>query len=120
MDVTDGLGMGQQSGRQVSIGPDPAASHVHRAWLRVTFWIGSFVLLLGGVNGYFHHTDDGKRIAAAVVAVLGVPGALSLLRRAMGTVHLVDRLRRGVCVHCGYDVRGVTIASCPECGRDPY
>jgi len=29
-----------------------------------------------------------------------------------------QRRRRGLCEHCGYNLRGLTEARCPECGRD--
>jgi hypothetical protein len=30
-----------------------------------------------------------------------------------------SRRRRGRCIACGYDLRGIEGAKCPECGMDP-
>ena len=41
--------------------------------------------------------------------VLSLPLGLFAIRRRL-------RSRRGKCAHCGYDLKGVTGNSCPECG----
>ncbi len=61
-------------------------------------------------------------MAAAISTIMGVLTALSQtvmgafygpLRRRM----LLARARRGVCVACGYDLRGSPGPQCPECGH---
>jgi hypothetical protein len=36
--------------------------------------------------------------------------------RAIGDYERQDRLRRGLCVKCGYDLTGNLSGTCPECG----
>jgi hypothetical protein len=36
--------------------------------------------------------------------------------RAIGYYEKQDRLRRGLCVNCGYDLTGNLSGTCPECG----
>lgn len=38
-------------------------------------------------------------------------GGLSLVRRIL-------RRRRGLCLRCGYDLRGAAHSRCPECGDE--
>lgn len=47
--------------------------------------------------------------ALAMIGFVVLQGVLPGERRA-------GRLRAGLCVHCGYDLRG-TRGRCPECGR---
>jgi hypothetical protein len=42
--------------------------------------------------------------------------ALVLVPPAAKRIRRTHRRRRGLCVQCGYDLRGIT-AICPECGR---
>jgi len=49
----------------------------------------------------------------AFYGILFVGGA-SLIR----TIRRRRRLARGRCVECGYDLAGVTLPACPECGRE--
>lgn len=55
-------------------------------------------------------------ILAGVVAMFFAPADYDLRRK---------RLAEGLCVHCGYDLRGTTGAAgvsglCPECGKAPF
>ncbi len=36
--------------------------------------------------------------------------------RAISVIRFSSRRRRGLCLHCGYDLTGLTEARCPECG----
>ena len=73
---------------------------------RVTFlpagtanWVGPLIFIAGGAGvGLFGGLWSRRRVR-------------TLLRE-----HLVG-LGVPVCVHCGYDLRGQTMARCPECGR---
>ncbi len=49
-------------------------------------------------------------IFAAGFAILGHLGGV--LKRRLGR-------RPGHCVHCGYDLQGLSSSKCPECGRNP-
>lgn len=51
----------------------------------------------------------GMLVAAACGAYPGIRLLLYRWRRAA-------RLRRGVCLKCGYDLRGLVRSRCPECG----
>jgi len=44
-------------------------------------------------------------------------GAAALLLAGPGAATRWRRRRRGACLGCGYDVRGVTDGVCPECGE---
>ena len=69
-------------------------------------------------------------ILLVVVAV--VPGAVVVLAGVAAMFfppadydRRRKRLTQGLCVHCGYDVRGSTAATdasarCPECGQAPF
>lgn len=55
-------------------------------------------------------------ILAGVVAMFFAPADYDLRRK---------RLAEGLCVHCGYDLRGTHGAAgasglCPECGKPPF
>lgn len=55
-------------------------------------------------------------ILAGVVAMFFAPADYDLRRK---------RLAEGLCVHCGYDLRGSAAAAgvsglCPECGKAPF
>ncbi len=48
----------------------------------------------------------------AIVLPLGILVGLEIRRRR----RLRELQRAGLCRHCGYDLRGITSARCPECG----
>lgn len=43
-------------------------------------------------------------------------GVLALIWRLSGLIRQVARHRHGLCVECGYDLRGIASGVCPECG----
>lgn len=42
--------------------------------------------------------------------------ALVMLIESVGVLRIASRLRRDQCARCGYDLRGIDGAVCPECG----
>ena len=66
-------------------------------------WGGSFRCL---------HSWVGIPVVAIWAVVVAVP-ALIFLR---GGLRRLRRRRRGLCVACGYNLRGLTERRCPECG----
>jgi hypothetical protein len=52
----------------------------------------------------------------ASVASLVILAVYPLLALLWGPFRRHRRRRRGLCVHCGYDLTGLTEPSCPECG----
>jgi RNA polymerase subunit RPABC4/transcription elongation factor Spt4 len=77
---------------------------------------------------FLHGTDEmGMRLTAAVVAfaffgslgtigfyVIRIGGAIG----AYPETRRRSRIRRGLCVQCGYDLTGNQSGICPECGRN--
>lgn len=55
------------------------------------------------------------QIFAAVCCMVPVAGSvlLLLLWRHRRTIHNIEE---GICVKCGYDLRGQVVPRCPECG----
>ena len=66
----------------------------------------SLILLLIAALGW---------MATLTVLLVGVVGGVLDLRRHYRDTIGLDRRRRGLCVGCGYDLRG-TPKRCPECG----
>ena len=114
------LGPQNASPLQVSIAPDSDAARTWRAWRRGVFYAVSAVLVMGGLNGVRVQEHPALRIAAGALVPLGLPGVVMLAVRAYRRVRATYRLRRGRCMTCGYSVRTITSAVCPECGRDPF
>ncbi len=46
--------------------------------------------------------------------VLGVYPAIAFIR---GPVRRWRRRKHGLCIHCGYNLTGLTEPRCPECGE---
>lgn len=57
-------------------------------------------------------------IAFLVLISFLVPISLSLVYRNSRDRREQSRRERGLCIHCGYDIRHTRVR-CPECGRDP-
>jgi hypothetical protein len=82
-----------------------------------------FTLLRGnfGTLGFYRGNDRGWRWVSAtlplwlVVGTLVIPSATAIVR---GPLRRRYRLRRGLCIHCGYDARGCAMGRCSECGAD--
>jgi MFS family permease len=50
--------------------------------------------------------------------VAGIAGAaLGLLVRRIAAMPYIRRARQGLCMGCGYDLKGNTTGVCPECGE---
>jgi hypothetical protein len=100
---------------------------------RISFvrYLLSFLIVFGLLEGvmavleYALHGFPGGRLGAALLGG-GLPGGLTaptviLLfrrRRALECRRLLCEQGIPVCIHCGYDLRGQTVARCPECGRE--
>ena len=71
-------------------------------------WLVIVILLLAVVPG-------AAMVLAGVIAMFFAPADYDLRRK---------RLAEGLCVHCGYDLRGHVMEKgsglCPECGRPPF
>jgi hypothetical protein len=71
----------------------------------------------------FGRLGVGGRWGMAVVGVItgGLTATVSamLFRQRRAREYRVLLCEQGVpvCIHCGYDLRGQTVARCPECGR---
>lgn len=82
-------------------------------WRRVAIEVGPRDLSESTVlwSGYAHNA------AAALVAAMALYSSAWVLRAAtwLATLRSRRRLSRGLCVECGYDLRG-TRGRCPECG----
>jgi hypothetical protein len=69
----------------------------------------------------FKTTTFGGTLARGVGAPFWAPAVLLLpypiLVLARGPIRRRRRRRKGLCIHCGYDLRGLTETRCPECGE---
>ena len=54
------------------------------------------------------------RVFALAVVLFATYPALAFIR---GPVRRWRRRKRGLCIHCGYNLTGLTEARCPECGQ---
>ena len=71
-------------------------------------------------------------LLAVVVLLAVIPGAAMILAGVLAMFFAPadydvrrKRLAEGLCVHCGYDLRGTAGAAgvsglCPECGKPPF
>lgn len=89
---------------------DPAiAGGVGMQRFRGMMILGTWVRLPTGIiwTGFIANTVLYAGLWAAVTV-----GAVAATRRTR--VYL--RRKKGCCIHCGYDLRGNTSGTCPECG----
>ncbi len=90
------------------------------AWQRVptTGWDG---VELGGF--YYCHSVQGSsgivllRIGAPMWALLLLFATYPTIAFIRGPLRRYRRRKRGLCLHCGYDLRGTTGGVCSECGE---
>ncbi len=79
---------------------------------------GSWLAQTGGRNfGLARFGPWGTVVSfphGAICLVLAAWPVCSFLKWAVVRDH---RLRRGSCMHCGYDLTGNTSGTCPECGK---
>jgi len=83
-------------------------------------WIG-----LGGVLGILHNILTIALLAVGIAALPALKRAIDdllepireRLRPRTETEKRRDKLRRGACPACAYDIRGLREAQCPECGQ---
>lgn len=66
--------------------------------------------------GVAHRVRDWMPIGVSVAGGVALLGGVTLLTHGFVVRRRVRR--RGLCPHCGYDLRGLTAAVCPECGQD--
>lgn len=68
---------------------------------------------------YFHTTNYNRRGFGTFLAMIfGVPVYFVVMWRAKRRAARVEfRRKNGICVNCGYDLRGNTTGICPECGE---
>jgi hypothetical protein len=54
----------------------------------------------------------------SVLVFVGIPVVVVLVRTIDRVRHekFIERKNRGLCAHCGYDIRGNS-GKCPECGK---
>ena len=52
----------------------------------------------------------------ASAPLCGVLGGIAFARMEVHDRTRQHRLRMGLCSHCGYELRGLSINQCPECG----
>ena len=84
----------------------------NRATLAFGAFLGAMAWLytwLGGVFGY-------ESLIWPFAVFTAVPGAF-VLRLLHRRIVRRGRWRRGLCLACGYDLRGNVSGHCPECGR---
>jgi hypothetical protein len=60
---------------------------------------------------------DGLTIIVATVLVMAAAVVLFLVHGLFVTLRTLERRRKGLCLHCGYDLTANTSGVCPECGR---
>lgn len=57
------------------------------------------------------------RIAGLTVLAMAVVALTYCVYGAILFIRTIRRQRLGLCLHCGYDLRGNLSGRCPECGR---
>lgn len=97
---------------------EPLGSLIELGWERTFLSRRGFLAMSRAPN--FGQTTTTRRTYLAapfwfVLLPFALPPVLYLLRRH----RLWARIRRGLCAHCGYNIR-TTPTQCPECGRHPH
>lgn len=63
-------------------------------------------------------TTEAMGIGAPFWFVAGLLLVLPAIAGVRGPLRRLRRRRRGECIHCGYNLTGLTEPRCPECGRE--
>lgn len=100
-------------------------SKSHKPGIRVgPFWTRTFGPIYFHVYVYNRHNQTQTRRTSLTQVPSYVPLGLALLLGAYpiiafcrGPARRWRRLRKGLCVTCGYDLTGNESGICPECGR---
>jgi hypothetical protein len=94
---------------QGSIPLIPSGRVVYAGWQQLGFGAGTESSFYGGVPAVF------RRVVVPLWFLVGLTLAWPA-HRLVGWKRRRDRLRRGCCPACGYDLRATTPGECPECG----
>jgi len=91
--------------------------------LEFTF-LGIWALVIAAVGAFigprlYHTTNYDRRGFGTLLAMIfGAPVYFVVLWRKSRREKRVEfRRKNGICVNCGYDLRGNTTGICPECGE---
>lgn len=86
--------------------------------------LGIWALIIAAVGAFigrriFHTTNYDRRGFGTLLAMIfGVPVYFVVIWRKSRREKRVEfRRKNGICVNCGYDLRGSTTGVCPECGE---
>lgn len=86
--------------------------------------LGIWALVIAAVAAFigprfFHTTNyNGRGFAILLGIIFGVPVYSVVMWRIKRRAARVEfRRKNGICVNCGYDLRGNTTGVCPECGE---
>jgi hypothetical protein len=76
-----------------------------------------------GPTGRFQLVFGGAGMSDSMITQLTLAGMTATLlvgsfRGGLRSLLGVHRRQRGLCGQCGYNLRGLAEARCPECGRD--
>jgi hypothetical protein len=100
---------------------DNPQSQAHRRRVMFIIMHGLGLLLLaGGINMLRLHDSWWRTSLGGVFVVIGSLTAARIAWRGYRIVRSMYRLRRDLCVHCGYATTGRRNMRCPECGKDPF
>ena len=92
---------------------------------RRRIYLGLFLIIPLGLAAFNvnvlldRNESAGWRWFSAGSLIVITAGFAYLVRRALQPFIGGFRLKRGRCVHCGYDFTAHHSVRCPECGRDP-
>ena len=83
-------------------------------WALVIAAVGAFI-----GRRLFHTTNyDRRGFGTFLAMIFGVPVYFVVMWRKSRREKRVEfRRKNGICVNCGYDLRGNTTGICPECGE---
>lgn len=91
--------------------------------LEVTL-LGIWALIIAAASAvigprYFHTTNyNGRGFAILLGIIFGLPVFFIVMwRKKRREARVEFRRKNGICVNCGYDLRGNTTGICPECGQ---